>query len=341
MDSPMLRDIVRQPAVVAALLARRAAFQGLCTPDPGGRVWVCGCGDGLFAAHAAGRTTRNAGLDWRSIGALDLVLGADGLRPADRVIAISMSGNVDRTVEAAQAASARVPVLALVNGGGGRLGAVARRLVSIELPDAGPFLCGTSSYTATLAALMLMAGGNLEPAQAAMTAVVSAPLPAVPVPRGGVRILAAGPESGTAQYAAAKLVELTRIPVWHADLEEFAHSQYWSMPQDSLLIVIATDPAVAQYADNTCAALQELGVPTLAIHTPTAPVPAASMRITLPDIPAALAPLLSAVPLQRLAYGWARDAGLDPDTRQHLKDDAVRFRVSRLLTRRSLIGTGQ
>jgi hypothetical protein len=36
----------------------------------------------------------------------------------------------------------------------------------------------------------------------------------------------------------------------------------------------------------------------------------------------------------------ARAPGLDPDTRAHLKGDALRFRVSRMLTRRSLIGTG-
>jgi hypothetical protein len=51
--------------------------------------------------------------------------------------------------------------------------------------------------------------------------------------------------------------------------------------------------------------------------------------------------VLSAIPLQRLAYALAEAGGLDPNTRLHLKGDDTRFRVSRLLTRRSLIGTGQ
>jgi hypothetical protein len=34
-------------------------------------------------------------------------------------------------------------------------------------------------------------------------------------------------------------------------------------------------------------------------------------------------------------------SGSRPEARAHLKQDTERFRVSRLLTRRSLVGTGQ
>ena len=157
----------------------------------------------------------------------------------------------------------------------------------------------------------------------------------------GVRVLAAGAEMGTACYGAAKLVELTRVPAWAADLEEFAHSQYWSMPATDLVVVVAPEPALAQHATATCAALAQLGVVTMAIDAVHAPVPSAALRITLPKIEAPLAPLASALPLQWLAYRTALATGLDPDTRLHLKADDARFRVSRLLTRRSLAGTGQ
>jgi glucosamine 6-phosphate synthetase-like amidotransferase/phosphosugar isomerase protein len=157
----------------------------------------------------------------------------------------------------------------------------------------------------------------------------------------GVRFLAAGAELGTAQYGAAKLVELTRIPSWSADLEEFAHSQYWAMPPSDLVVVIATGAALARYATDSCAALAELGVATLAIDTAATPVETARHRVTLPALAAAIAPLAAAVPLQRLAYALAETGGLDPNTRLHLKNDAARFKVSRLLTRRSLLGTGQ
>ena len=352
----MRRDIDRQPAVLAALMARVDSFMRFGSAHVraggGGRVFVTGCGDGLFAAMAAQAFADRLGIDWRPISALDLVLGAGRLTLADRVVAISMSGNVDRTVEAALAVqSMGVPLVALVNGPeGGRLGKIATARISLDLEDIAPFLCGTASYTATLLALMAMASGAggkgdkpdlssvVEAQHAALTA-SDAVLPLIGLPS-GVRLLSAGAERGTVAYGAAKFVELTRIPAWSGDLEEFAHSQYWSMPNSDLVVIVAAQAALAKYADEACAALGELGVATLALDTPAAPVPRATRRITLPIDDPALAPLATALPLQLLAASMARRSGLDPDTRAHLKADQTRFRVSRLLTRRSLLGSG-
>jgi fructoselysine-6-P-deglycase FrlB-like protein len=352
--SPARADIARQPATVATFAARAGEFAALgregLAPGAGGRLWAGGCGDGYFAALAAQGFAADCGLDWRATGALDLALGTGRLRAGDRAILISMSGNVDRTVEAANAlARARVPTLALVNGKGGRLGEIAAWRVSLDLSDVAPFLCGTASYTATLAALMAFAAGAagaavpdfvaVARAQEAALAASDAVLSAIPVPT-GVRWIAAGAEIGTAQYAAAKLVELTRVPAWHADLEEFAHSQYWAMPTTDLVAILAADPALAAYAEPNCAALAELGVRTLAIETAAAPVASATWRIAVPALDATLMPLVCAIPAQLFAMRLARATGLDPDTRAHLKGDAPRFRTSRMLTRRSLLGTG-
>ena len=46
---------------------------------------------------------------------------------------------------------------------------------------------------------------------------------------------------------------------------------------------------------------------------------------------------LATVTLQLLAYHLAMTVGLDPNKRQHLIDDKLRFRVSRKLTRRHLL----
>ncbi|MBC7705968.1 MAG: hypothetical protein H7274_18735 [Rhodoferax sp.] len=354
--SPLWRDIASQPLLAVRFSERIAEFVALgarlLAPGPGGRLWVCGCGDGLFAAQSVAGYAQALGLDWRPIGALDLLLCANGLRPQDRVVAISMSGNVDRTVEAARAVAAvKVPMLALVNGDGGLLGGIASDKISLGHVDIAPFLCGTGSYSLTmlaLAALATGAAGKLAlPALAPVIAaqehallVSEAAFGALAVPT-GVRFLSAGQERGSCAYAAAKLVELTRIPAWSADLEEFAHSQYWSMPATDLVVVIATTPVLARRAGESCSALRELGVTTLAIDMVGAEVSDATCRVTLPAVPAVLAPLATAVPLQLLAATMARASGLDPDTRRHLKEDTLRFRVSRLLTRRSLLGTGQ
>ena len=355
-DSAMRRDIDRQPMVLAALLARASTFLEMgarvLQPGVGGRLFVTGCGDGLFAAMAAQAFAERLGIDWRPIGSLDLVLNAAGLTRSDRVLAISMSGNVDRTVEAALAVkSAGIPLAALVNTPqGGRLGQVAAARISLELDDVAPFLCGTASYTATILALMAIAAGaaaagtppdatSIIEAQRVALSRSDAVLPLLEVPS-GVRLLSAGAERGTVAYGAAKLVELTRIPAWSGDLEEFAHSQYWSMPPTDLVVMVAAQPALAKYADDACAALAELGVVSVAIDTLASPVPRAHHRITLPVQDIALAPLATALPLQLLASAMARISGLDPDSRAHLKADTTRFRVSRLLTRRSLVGTG-
>lgn len=355
-SSPLQRDIDRQPEVLAALASRSDVFfatgQQRLRPSPHGRIYVTGCGDGYFAAVAAQAFAERLGLDWRPTNALDMVLSAPRLSPADRVIAISMSGNVDRTVEAATAAqTAGTPVVALVNSAdGGRLGGLAVARLSLEIADIAPFLCGTSSYSATVLALMMLAAGAAgRPSAPGMDRVLAAQrialaksgqvLPDIPMPS-GVRLLSAGADRGTVAYGAAKLVELTRIPAWSADLEEFAHSQYWSMPPSDLVVMVAADPGLAAYADEACSALAELGAPTLAVDTPDSPVPRARHRITLPADDATVAPLATAIPLQLLAASLARRCGLDPDTRIHLKSDATRFRVSRMLTRRSLLGTG-
>jgi glucosamine 6-phosphate synthetase-like amidotransferase/phosphosugar isomerase protein len=351
---PMLADIARQPAVLRELGARAPAFlaagREVLTPGAGGRVIVAGCGDGLFAAEAVAAHACGLGLDWRPMGALDLVLTAPRLRPSDRVVCISMSGNVDRTVEAATAtAQAGAPILALVNGGGGRLGAIAKQKISLDLADLAPFLCGTASYTATMLALAMLASGaagrdqgpDVETLAQAVAAADEASLGLnLPAPT-GVRLLAAGADRGTVAYGAAKFVELTRIPAWSADLEEFAHSQYWAMPTGDLVAMIATDPVVAGYAQASCEALGRLGVATLAIDTAAVPVTAAGRRITVEKVGEALQPLVNAVPMQHLAYRLSLATGLDPNRRTHLKADEARFTVSRMLTRRSLIGTGK
>ena len=353
----MLADIARQPDVLLGLAGRADTMSALghqhLRPGSGGRVFVSGCGDGLFAAEAASGFAIAAGLDWRPVGALDLALSAHRLGRHDRVICISMSGNVDRTVEAARAVhAAGVPLLALVNGKGGRLGEIAIDKLSLDLPDIAPFLCGTASYTATIAALMLLAAGAGNAATPDLACAADAQRQAwamcrkgmaamISPPPTGVRFVSAGPDLGTAHYGAAKLVELTRTPAWAADLEEFAHSQYWAMPTTDLIVTIAAEPRLAAYVEASCAALAKLPVSTMAIACASGPVMSARHRLELPDMAPELSPLVTAIPLQMLAYQLAIATGFDPDRRMHLKDDGARFAVSRELTRRSLLGTGQ
>ena len=354
-DGAMLRDVRRQPAVHAGLLARAFEFRSFArehlVPDPGGALWATGCGDGWFAARAAAALIGGGPHLYRPRAALPfLVYDAPALGPADRVLVISMSGNVDRSVEAAGAALARgAQVALLTNGDGGRTGALGVARASLDIEPIAPFLCGTTSYTASVLALALALGpaGTVEATKQLAARVEGFLDAAEPVVRelaraySGVRFLSCGVNLATADYGAAKLVELTRIPVWSDDIEEFAHRQFWSADPGELVVYLSANPEVAPFADASARAIADMGFTTLAVETEGCEVPSARHRVTLPRVEEALSPLPLALPLQLLGHRLALATGIDPDVRAHLKDDGKRFETSRRLTRRSLLGTGK
>lgn len=354
----MLADIRRQAAMLGQVNESAEAIHAFAEanlrPGPNGRTHVFGSGDGWFAARAA-LTGSACG---HAHSGLDFVLNvAPTLSIEDRVVAISMSGNVDRTLEGAQIAQARGARLSVItNGKGGRLGALGGALHSLDIPDIAPFLCGTSSYTATLATLQLAFAGQ-KPGSS-FTKTFGEILPALPgfieeaerFARSiagtvgdectGARFLGVGSSVATADYGAAKFVEVTRIPAWSDDIEEFAHRQYWSMQPSEIVILLPLDEGSARYADATADALSDLGILTIALEPQDAAVPSARARLALPGNHFT-AGITQAIALQLLAYHLGFASGTDPNRREHLKNDQARFSVSRKLTRRSLLGTGQ
>lgn len=350
----MKDDIGRQPDVLRDLAPRLVVLRdhaaGIASQNPLGRVWVIGCGDGLFAAETVSQAARQAGLDWQAVGPMDLLVEPERICAGDVAVLLSMSGNVDRTVEAAQLVHDRgLRLLAIVNGTGGRLGQLVPDRWSMDVADLAPFLCGTSSFAATIAALLALISGlsgrpglDLEESAGILAeADRTAGAKLGDLDLGGVtglRFLGAGAGIGLARYGAAKCVEVAARPVWAAEIEEFAHSQFWTMPPGDLVVLIVTSPAQAAYADASADALAEIGTQTLALDSDDAPVLRASLRLTVPRVgPAGLCHLPG---LQHLAYAVGVADGLDPNRRLHLKADEARFRTSRLLTRRSLLGTG-
>jgi fructoselysine-6-P-deglycase FrlB-like protein len=356
----MLADIRRQPEVLSALLARHMELSAFVEehlqPVTDGRLHLFGSGDGWFAARlACGRDPAARCLAWSG---LEFVLNrAPRLTPHDHALAISMSGNVDRTIEGAIAARARARALAIVTNTGGRLASLGAPAFRLEIPEIAPFLCGTSTYAATLIALQLITamveGGEVAAYRATLADAVDR-LPALieaadalaqsvakALGRGlaGIRFLAAGGNSGTADYGAAKMVELSQVPAWSDDLEEFGHRQFWTVGRRELVVLLPATSAAAGYANAAAQALAELPLATLALEPAAASIGAAQYRLAVGGAGPATA-LTQAVALQLLCYRLAEATGGDPDRRLHLKADRARFRVSRLLTRRDLVGTG-
>jgi fructoselysine-6-P-deglycase FrlB-like protein len=361
----MLVDILRQADVLAGLLARYPEFAAIgaehLVPGPGGGVYAFGCGDGWFAARAIADVARAAfGMPVEGVTSLDFLLSKS--RPvgsADRAVAISMSGTVDRTIAAAaRIRDAGGRYIALTNEDGAQMGATANAVASLKIDDVAPFLTGTTRYSGTILGLMMLIEGAAKAAGRTVAASCLGPevarllettipktldicaeqLPAIceaviDAGIGGVRVLGAGSEWATADYGAAKLVKVIQAPVWSSEIEEFAHSLFWSSRQDELVVLLASTPEVTKLASNTATALTHAGMRTLAIETAGLPVEGATYRVSLPETPAWLAPLLVPAPLQMLAYAMAIASGYDPNRSQDQADPG-RFLAAQLLSRR-------
>ncbi len=363
-EPAMLADIRRQAAVLDGLLARAPEFHALgrehLRPGPGGRLFAFGCGDGWFAANAVGPVAGPTfGLPLVPVTSLDMLLRhASTATSSDRAIAISMSGTVDRTIAAGAALrNGGTGYVTLANEDGAQLGAEAEAVASLQVPDIAAFLTGTARYSATVLGLMMLIEGAAVGTATEPPARCSGPdtrrliaaLPGVIAQAeavlgqvcrevadrgfGGVRVLGAGSDWATADYGAAKLVKVTTTPVWAGEIEEYAHSQFWSSRADELVVLLASSPEVARLADNTAAALATAGQRTLAIESAGVPVSSATYRLTLPRTPSWLSPLLMPAPLQVLAYALALATGFDPNRSQD-QADPKRFLAAQLLSRR-------
>ena len=353
--TPMLADIMRQPAVLGGLLARRDVFAAIGAAQLARRdLTLFGCGDGWFAARAVAAVAPGLfSMPIRAATSLEVAIQPPAAALHAAAVAISMSGSVDRTNDAAGLlVAADHPCVALSNEDGGALGRITGRVASLHVPDVAPFLTGTTRYSATILALFLLLDGA-DPDHALPIAPlrawierdlgralerVDAALPAVCARiaehgLGGVRVLGAGADWATADYGAAKLVKLIEQPVWGAEIEEFAHSQFWSARPDELVVLLAGNAASARLAQNAAEALAEAGMRTLAVEHGDHMVPAATWRLTLPPFPGWLAPLAMPAPLQLLAYHLARACGRDPDASQDSAEPG-RFRAAQLLSRR-------
>ncbi len=356
-DKPMLDDIMRQPALLRGLALRLdevEAFWRAHLADAS-RLIAFGSGDGWFAARSASSRAGEPGL----LAASGLEIAGDQgpmITPNDRLIAISMSGNVDRTVEAASRAIEHgAKAVSLTNSAGGRLAELGLANFSLQIDDVAPFLCGTSSFTATRTVLgifsALAEGQPLSSIQEQMTATADAlesllssagPIAediasqkAATTP--GLRYLSCGRRgSAIADFGAAKIVELSATPVWSDDLEEFAHRQFWTVAKGEVAIMLPTSKFVAEIASDSADGLRAMDIDTVAIGPSAYGFDTARWQMTWPDDPTIDDATMAAAALQLFAYHWAHAAGFDPNRRMHLKNDTVRFKTSRLLTRRSL-----
>ena len=330
----MRDEIATIPDVIAEQVARlRPALRALA--DDIGRgledLVLTGCGD----SHYAGIATRLAfqratGLRVAATEALEFVRYDVRYIPAEplpALIAVSYSGEVGRTIEAAETArDMGWRTIAFTGRPDGRLARSVAAPILMEVPTLG-FSPGTSTYVAMLSALLVLAAelarvrGRARQADALDDALARAPdlaratlaLSEEPARRAAELLaqapastfIGAGPSRATAAFGAAKLFEGPQRHGVVQDLEEWAHEQYFISGPATPVVVVAPAGASRDRAGELLAEMAFIGAPSILVSDVVDDAAALSAAVRLP-IAAGLdedtSPLLTCLPLAQAAF---------------------------------------
>lgn len=351
-ESYMLSEIEQQPqALRRTLRAQREAARVAGAPwellRDAGRLTIVGCGTSYHAGLAgryllegwAGvRTEVDVASEWR--------YREPEVGPGDVVLGITQSGETADTLGALRLARERgAHVLGLTNVPGSQITRESDRTL---ITDAGTevSVAATKTFTtqvAALARLALSAGrgrGVLTPARATHLTDALELLPdavaaaseasETVVERAVARwadegfFLFLGRHVGlpVAMEAALKLKEIAYVPSDAYAAGEMKHGPIALLTEGTPVVVVATESPVLDKLRSNVAEVRARGAEVLAIATEGAAGAIADEADELILIPSTddplLTPIPAIVPLQLLAYGIARERGLDPDRPRNL-----------------------
>jgi glutamine---fructose-6-phosphate transaminase (isomerizing) len=314
-----------------------------------GRLLFSGSGDSLFAATSAQPALRRwAGRPVEVLTSLELArYEAPFLSPDDVLIAVSNSGHSSRTRETVLLARERGGLTVGVTGSrAGPLVELADRVLHRPVrpldgvdPDYARVYLNLVEYVATLVTLYVLGAAlgrragrlsaeeeagwiaRLEAAVGAIGDGARAVEPAVAALADELRgadtvwVIGAGPNRGTAQYAAAKFHE--QLP-WNGiaqDLEEWAHLQYFltlAWKARSVVVVLAPPGNALDRAEELVQGIAGAGGRAVVVaHPAHGHFPKAHARLDLPAAtPEVLTPVTYHVPAQLLVLHLARLIGV-------------------------------
>jgi len=323
----VISDVLDDAGGQVTALAKRLAARGTR------HLWLTGCGDSAFAGLATELAfQRHSGLTAHPVHALDLARYRARVLPAgSTVIALSFSGKVGRTTEAAiQARRRGHHVVALTNAADGQLAQASDEVLPLEVTTLG-FSPGTSTYVAMLGTLLRLAaalaglrggGGELAehlaalPARAAATLAAAAE-PAVLaaealLPAPWVAFLGAGPNEATARFGAAKLFEGAQQLGVATNLEEWAHEEYFVTSAGDPVVLINPAGAGHDRGAEILAELRFIGTRPVVISDAPAPPGGVPGELLLPlaaGLPEELSPVTACLPAALIGFHAARLSG--------------------------------
>ena len=295
-------------------------------------LWLTGCGDSAFAGQAAALAfQRHTTLTAHPVHALDLSRYlVRALPQASAVVAVSFSGKVGRTTEAAlQARRLGHPVFALTHGHDSRLAAASDRVVPLDVVTLG-FSPGTSTYVAMLGSLLRLAALLAElrgqdaglskaladlPEHAARTLELcgdpSLQAARLLLDRPWASFLGAGPNEATARFGAAKLFEGPQRLAVSTNLEEWAHEEYFVTEPGDAVVLVNPSGAGHDRGDEILSELRFIqAVPV--VVSDAEPRGRASGELWLPlsgGVPEELSPVTAALPLSLVGFHLAELCG--------------------------------
>jgi len=322
----VVSDVLDDAAGHITALAKRLAARGIQ------HLWLTGCGDSAFAGLAAELAfQRHSGLTAHPVHALDLArYRVRALPGGSAVIALSFSGQVGRTIEAAvQARRAGHHVVALTHATDGQLARACSETLPVDVPTLG-FSPGTSTYVAMLGTLLRLAAalaqlrgdpGELMRKLSCLPEQVEATLRAAAgpsvlaaealLPARWVAFLGAGPNEATARFGAAKLLEGPQRLGVATNLEEWAHEEYFVTSAGDPVVLVNPSGAGHDRGTEILSELRFMAARPVVISDRPLPDGAADGELLLPlaaavaeevsPVTASLPPALAGFHLARLA----------------------------------------
>jgi glucosamine--fructose-6-phosphate aminotransferase (isomerizing) len=347
-SSPLLDHAAGLPEMIRAETMRLEGRLRRSIPTPDiyrlRQIILTGCGDSLIAGHSVATALRAwTGLAVQAMPAMEVsrYLDTPPVQADARgilVVCISNSGEAARVIEAARRLRAiGALTLAVTNSPSSRLAQAAELVIDLGVPQSATG-ANARGHAAALMALWLVGvriaevrmritmeeadarrgliARQADPVEHSLAACAAICAQAADRWSGhrNADLLGSGPCLGSAQFAAAKLVEATGIHASPQDIEEFHHLNYFvDRPEETPTIVFtAADAAAASRTRELTGTLQDLGRPTLLITDAAADTSSRQnqhLHLQLPTAEEWMLPLLHIAPAVMLAAAWAEQAG--------------------------------
>lgn len=293
-------------------------------------IILTGCGDSYYAAVALrGMLEEAAQVPVLAVPAMEAVSYPSRLADDDALlVAISVSGKVERTIEAVRDHRRRGgTTLAISAFADSDLAASADFVIPTGLRGTPGPVPGTANFLGSMLGLVAIAAelgqrarnpvyreSDVQLALAAITALAARPTLADAEARALTPpffSLGSGPDLGIAWFGVAKFIEAASTVGVAQDLEEWAHEQFFTTKPGTSVFIHASSERVVERARRVAASALNVGGRVVTIGSEPLGL-TDEQHWPIPPLAEALRPLVAWVPMAMTALAYARIAGRHP-----------------------------